>query len=191
MSERRFDPAKIYKLDNPRRRTELPPEKVLDLLEVEKTDVVLDLGAGTGYFTLPVASLTLGKVYALDVEHQMLEVLKQKVNEHQLTNVQLMEGEIEEIPMENNQVDKVIVSMVLHEVKFLSKGLQEIRRVLRQGGRCLCLEWEKKPMEQGPPLDHRIHSEDMKKAFKEYGFKIVDFTYPTEQHYIIIGQKKS
>jgi ubiquinone/menaquinone biosynthesis C-methylase UbiE len=189
MSERRFDPAKMAKLDNPERRKALPPEKILSLLEMKENDIVLDLGAGTGYFTLPTASRTTGKVYALDVEPQMLETLKKRVNEQHLKNVQLLEGEIEDIPMENDQVDQIIASFVLHEVEPLSKGLQEIRRVLKQGGRCLCLEWEKKPMEQGPPLDHRIHSDDMKKAFEENGFKIVDFTYPTEQHYIIVAQK--
>ncbi|UYZ15169.1 class I SAM-dependent methyltransferase [Brevibacillus sp. WF146] len=189
MSERRFDPSHMEKLDNPERRKALPPEKILATLEIRANDIVLDLGAGTGYFTLPAARLTSGKVYALDVEPKMLEVLEQRVKEQQFNHVELVEGKIEDIPMENNQVDRIIASFVLHEVDPLSKGIREIRRVLKSGGRCLCIEWKKKPTEQGPPLAHRIHSDDMKKAFEENGFQIVHFAYPTEAHYIIVAQK--
>lgn len=189
MSERRFNPAQMAKLDNPERRKALPPEKILSLLEIKEKDNVLDLGAGIGYFTLPAAALTSGKVYALDVEEQMLEVLKQRIDEQHLNNVELVEGVIENIPMGNDQVEKIIASLVLHEVEPLSKGLQEIHRVLKSDGLCLCLEWEKKPMEQGPPLHHRIHSDDMKKTFEELGFKVVSLTFPTEQHYLVVVQK--
>jgi ubiquinone/menaquinone biosynthesis C-methylase UbiE len=189
MSERRFDPAQMARLDNPERRKALPPEKILSLLEIKENDTVLDLGAGTGYFTLPAAKLTSGIVYALDVEPQMLEVLKERVKEQQLINVELLKGIIEDIPMNDDQVNHIIASFVLHEVEPLSKGLQEIHRVLKPGGRCLCLEWERKPMEQGPPMEHRIHSDDMKRVFEENGFQIVNFTFPTEVHYIIVAQK--
>lgn len=190
MHERRFDPTKFSKLDNPERRKALPPEKILSQLKLKGKDTVLDLGAGTGYFTLPVAWMTTGKVYALDVESQMLEVLKGKVDEQELKNVELLEGIIEEIPLGNEQVDHVIASMVLHEVEPLSKGIEEIHRVLKPGGSCLCVEWEKKEMEQGPPFNHRIHSDEMKKIFEDHGFTISKLTFPTEAYYIIYAQKQ-
>jgi ubiquinone/menaquinone biosynthesis C-methylase UbiE len=189
MSERRFDPANMSKLDNPERRKALPPDQILSLLEIDMDHSVLDLGAGTGYFSLPAAGLTAGTVYALDVEPQMLELLKQRAQDGRVNNIKLLQGAIEEIPMENDKADRVIASLVLHEVEPLSKGLQEIRRVLKPAGRCLCLEWEKKPMEQGPPLEHRIHSDEMKKSFEENGFTILTVTFPTESHYIIVAQK--
>ncbi|MGG1552315.1 class I SAM-dependent methyltransferase [Paenibacillus ferrarius] len=189
MTERRFDPSKMAKLDNPERRKALPPEKILSQLGIQANDAVLDLGAGTGYFTLPVAKMTTGKVYALDVEPQMLEVLRERVSEQQSDNVDLVKGAIEDIPMDNEVVNQVIASFVLHEVEPLSKGLQEIRRVLQSGGRCLCLEWEKKAMEQGPPLNHRVHSDEMKKAFEDIGFTVTSLSFPTESHYIMIAQK--
>jgi len=189
MSERRFDPAMMAKLDNPERRKALPPEQLLTMLNIKETDNILDLGAGTGYFTIPAAQMTQGQVYALDVEPQMLDALKERVNNQALENVQYVEGVIEEIPLKDSIADHVIASFVLHEVEPLSKGLQEIYRSLKGNGTCFCLEWEKKESDQGPPLHHRIHSTDMEEAMKKEGFKIINKFFPTDQHYILIAQK--
>lgn len=189
MSERRFDPSQMEKLDNPERRKALPPDELLKMIPIEKDNIVLDLGSGTGYFTIPAAELTKESVYALDVEPKMLSFLEGKVEEEGLENIKLIQGVIEDIPLDNDSVNRVIASFVLHEVEPLSRGIDEIHRVLQEGGICFCLEWEKKPMEQGPPLHHRIHSDDMKKAFEQKGFTIHTEKYPTESHYIIIAKK--
>lgn len=189
MSEKRFDPANLHKLDNPERRKALPPEQILGLLKLKGTDSVLDLGAGAGYFTIPAAQLTKAKVYALDVENRMLEVLRERVDAEGLKNVELVEGAIEEIPLQDGLADHVIASFVLHEVEPLSKGLQEIHRMLKPGGSCLCLEWEKKETPQGPPLHHRIHSDEMKQAVEQAGLTVENITFPTDSHYILIFRK--
>ncbi|OXM83019.1 class I SAM-dependent methyltransferase [Paenibacillus rigui] len=189
MSERRFAPSKMARLDNPERRKALPPEKILTESMLGPSNDVLDLGAGTGYFTVPAAKMTKGTVYALDVEPQMLDFLKNRVQEEQLTNVEFIQGVIEEIPMDNETVDFVIASFVLHEVEPLSKGVDEILRILKPEGRCVCIEWEKKQTEQGPPLGHRINSDDMKAAFLQKGFRDVAVSYPSDAHYIMIAYK--
>lgn len=153
MNEKRFDPAKLERLDNPERRKALPPDELLKKLPIEKEDNILDLGAGTGYFTLPAARMTNGTVYALDVEPQMLAFLKERVEADAVTNVELVQGEIEEIPLADHIVNHVIASFVLHEVEPLSKGLQEVYRTLQVGGHLFCLEWEQKEEEKGPPLN--------------------------------------
>jgi ubiquinone/menaquinone biosynthesis C-methylase UbiE len=188
MSERRFNPANRAKLDNPERRRALPPEQLLQMLNIKANEDILDLGAGTGYFTIPAAQITNGSVYALDVSPQMLEVIRDQANEQNLRNIKLVEGVIEHIPLEDNAVDHVIASFVLHEVE-LSISLGEIRRVLREGGLCFCLEWEMKEEDKGPPLDHRIHSDELKKAFVQHGFTVEKQTSPTDSHYILIIRK--
>lgn len=189
MSDRRFDPTKMSKLDNPERRKALPPEELLKMIQIGDQDSVLDLGAGTGYFAIPAAQMTRGTIYALDVEPQMLTFIEERVEEQGIRNINLVEGVIEEIPLADESVNHVLASFVLHEVEPLSKGLEEIHRVLKKGGSCFCLEWEKKPMEQGPPLNHRIHSEEMEKAFKKTGFTIAKQSFPTDSHYVIIATK--
>jgi len=189
MTERRFNPEHMKKLDNPERRKLLPPHKLLELLEIQDNDILIDLGAGTGYFTIPAASLTRNKVYALDVEPQMLQYLGKRVKEQKLDNVELIEGAIERIPLAGQIADHVIASFVLHEVEPLEKGLQEMGRVLKPGGKVLCIEWEKKQTVQGPPLHHRIQSNELAKAFDENGLLVEKLTYPSDQHYLMVARK--
>lgn len=190
MCERRFDPAMMKKLDSPERRKQLPPDRLLEKLPVGEGETLLDLGAGTGYFTLPAARLTKGKVMALDVEPRMLEVLKQRAEEEGLSHVETVEGVVEEIPLPDASVNHVIASLVLHEVEPLAKGVEEIQRVLQSGGTCFCLEWDAKETEQGPPLHHRIASPQMEKAMEAAGLTVVDRFAPTEAHYLLIAKKK-
>lgn len=189
MSERRFHPSKIDKLDNPERRRQLPPEKLLATLSIREDDDILDLGAGSGYFALPAARMTNGIVYALDVERKMLDTIQERAEEKGIANIRLVEGELERIPLGDEIVDRAIASYVLHEVDSLDQALKEIYRALKAGGSCLCLEWEKKEMDQGPPMSHRIHSSDMEKAMTEAGFTIASKTFPTDYHYVLIAKK--
>lgn len=189
MNERRFDPAKIARLDNPERRKAFPPDKILAMLAIGNDEDVLDLGAGSGYFTIPAAAMTQGTVYALDVERRMLDVLEENVQKQGVKNVQPLQGMIENIPLDNEKVHRVIASLVMHEIEPLSKGLQEIARVLKPGGKCLCLEWAKKPTDQGPPMHHRIDSEEMRKAVEECGLTVDSLAFPTDSHYIIVFGK--
>lgn len=190
MSERRFNPELMGRLDNPERRKLLPPEQLLELLHIQEDSRVLDLGAGTGYFAIPAAALTRNVLYALDVSPEMLEVVKERVKDRQLSHVEFLQGEIEQIPLEGEVVDRIIASFVLHEVEPLEQGLKEINRVLKPEGKVLCVEWEKQEAEQGPPLRHRIHSAEMARSFEEQGFIVDKVTFPSAQHYVMIATKR-
>jgi len=188
--EKRFNPEQTAKLDNPERRKVLPPETILTMLDIQTSDTVLDVGAGTGYFTLPASKLCQ-KIYALDVSPQMLQYIQERTNEQGVSNVELVQGAIEQIPLDAQTVDHIIASFVIHEVEPLQDGLKEIHRVLKTGGKVMCIEWEKKEMEQGPPIHHRLYSGDLTKTFEEIGFIVEQLSFPSEQHYIIIARKHS
>lgn len=119
----------------------------------------------------------------------MLQHLEQRVVKEGLGNVELKEGPIEAIPLADQTADYIIASLVLHEVEPLSKGLREINRVLKPGGRILCIEWEKVESEQGPPLHHRIHSKNLAAALAGCGFKVAQQTFPSKQHYATVAGK--
>ncbi|MEC0372694.1 class I SAM-dependent methyltransferase [Paenibacillus chibensis] len=189
MNDKRFDPARIAKLDNPERRKNLPPEQLLDLLGLTGSEDILDVGAGGGYFTFPAAARTSGTVYALDAQSQMLEYLKSRMEEQKSGHIEMIQGEAEQIPMEDAKVDAVICSMVLHEVDPPEQGLREIQRVLKKGGRALCIEWERLETESGPPQNHRISSAEMVETLENMGFRVLSRQAWTEAFYSVVFEK--
>ncbi|GGA57701.1 SAM-dependent methyltransferase [Kroppenstedtia guangzhouensis] len=189
MNDRKFDPNKSDRLDSAERKRQLPPEAVLKELPIKKSDKVLDLGAGTGYFTFPIAQLTDETVYALDIEPKMLDILATRTEEHKAKNVKILKGDIQQIPLPSQEVDHILASLVLHEVELI-KTLKEIQRVLKPNGTCLCLEWERKQSNEGPPLHHRVKSTDMEQSMESVGLIPVQISSPTEDHYLILAKKR-
>lgn len=185
----RFHPENMHLLDTPERKKLMPAEKLLSMLPVKDDDTIVDLGAGTGYFSLPAAKVTKSTVYAVDVEPKMLEVLEERVEEQKLSNVRPTIGVIEDIPLLDGIADIVIASLVLHEVEPLSKGLQEIHRILKGDGRLLCLDWEPKESPMGPPIEVRIASKDMEKALNVTGLTVTKRFFPAEFLYVFIAEK--
>jgi ubiquinone/menaquinone biosynthesis C-methylase UbiE len=185
----RFPPEKMHLLDAPERKKLMPAEKLLNMLPVRSDDTIVDLGAGTGYFSIPAAQMTDATVYAVDVEPKMLEVIKLRADVQELFNVQTTIGVIEDIPLEDGVADIVIASLVLHEVEPLSKGLHEIHRVLKTTGSLLCLDWEPKESSMGPPLEVRISSSDMEKALNEAGYTVTKRLFPGDFLYVFVATK--
>ncbi|MGG1573502.1 class I SAM-dependent methyltransferase [Fictibacillus sp. NRS-1165] len=190
MDERRFNPENKDLLDMPERRRLLPPEKLLGMLPIKNSDVILDLGAGTGYFSIPASKLTKGTVYALDIEAEMLDVIKSHTEEQGISNIQLLQGSVQNIPLSDSTVDVVIASLVLHAVDPLSKGMSEIQRIMKTGAYLLCFEWERTESRLGPPLSIRVSSSHMEKAFLDAGLKVVKKIFPVDFLYIYVVQKK-
>ncbi|RXZ02148.1 class I SAM-dependent methyltransferase [Fictibacillus sp. S7] len=189
MDERRFNPDNKELLDTPERRKLLPPEKLLGLLPFKNNDEVLDLGAGTGYFSIPASKLTNGSVYALDIDTGLLEVIHSHIKEQGISNIQLLEGKVQNLPLSDSTIDIVIASLVLHAVDPLSEGMSEIKRVMKTGAYLLCFDWEKIESRLGPPLDIRIPSSEMEKSLADGGFKIIKKVFPVDFLYIFVAQK--
>ena len=106
------------------------------------------------------------------------------------SNIQLVKGSIDNIPLPEDSIDIVLASLVLHEVDPLSKTLQEVNRVLKEDGYFLCLEFEKTESAiDGPPMNIRIHSSIMEKELISAGFSIIQKSFPGDFLYIIIAKK--
>ncbi|WP_197081099.1 class I SAM-dependent methyltransferase [Gordoniibacillus kamchatkensis] len=190
MHDRRFNLEHMAELESPERKAANPPEPLLDKLDVRDPFSLLDLGAGTGYFTLPAAERTSGIVFALDIEPRMLDVIRGKAEARQLHNIQTLQGQLENIPLEMESVDRVLASLVLHEAETVDQAVAEMHRVLKSGGICLCLEWEKKETPQGPPVHHRISADELKHSLEQHGFSIIEAVRPTDAQYAVIARKK-
>ncbi|OLO28507.1 SAM-dependent methyltransferase [Alkalihalophilus pseudofirmus] len=187
MAGERFHPSKADKLIDPKRYQLIDPKTTIQHLNINVGDIVADLGAGNGFFTIPIAQRTKTQVYAVDIEPEMLELLKERAKDANTNNIEFVVSDLEEIKLDNLSVDKAFVSLVLHEVPSLDKALMEIKRILENDGQILLLEWETVESEMGPPLHERISSVDMTEALKKHGF-VVEMALQKEAIYGLIGK---
>ncbi|MFD2045038.1 class I SAM-dependent methyltransferase [Ornithinibacillus salinisoli] len=178
---------KVEFLDNPERRGGLPPEQLLRMLPINKNDNILDLGAGTGYITIPAAKIVDGLVYALDIDSKMLDIVISKAKKEDITNVKTLKGSIDDIPLNDNSIDLVLASLVLHEVKDLTTSLKQIIKVLKTDGYFVCIELEKKDnhTEKHP----RVTSSLMEQEMKHAGLRVTQKLHPADGIYMIIAKK--
>lgn len=177
-------------LENAERENDFPAEQLLKLLPIEKTHHILDLGAGTGYLTMPAAKQTDGIVYALDLDGGILDYLDTKAQKEKLGNLKTLEASFNDIPLEDNAIDIALASISLHEITPLSSALKETFRVMKKNGYFLCIELEKNETSTGP----RVHSSIMEEELQNAGFSIKEKLFPStkimnQDIYMIISQK--
>jgi ubiquinone/menaquinone biosynthesis C-methylase UbiE len=133
-------PALIgHLLDSGYRRRIQPPAQLIERSGIKKGMQVLDLGCGSGAFTPFIARVVgqKGKVYALDIQADMLRQLENKLSKPEnknIKNIKLIEGNAYELPFEDNSLDLVNMVTVLQEIPDRNRALHEVRRVLKRGG---------------------------------------------------------
>jgi ubiquinone/menaquinone biosynthesis C-methylase UbiE len=182
---------KLAVLDNRQREQLIAPETLIRQMPIQKNHTLLDVGAGSGFFTIPMAESTTGNVYAMDPDSRMLSVIEDKAKEKGLTNIEPIQDYLENLSLQNKSVDFVMASLILHEVSSLTKALTTIFEVLKTGGHLLCLEYEKDDLiVEGPPMSIRIGSEDLEKTLPLVGFELVTKTKINDTIYTVLAVKK-
>lgn len=168
----KFKPQNWERLMSDERRALLDPDRFLDQLDIKRGDVTADIGAGPGFFTLPLAERVgpRGKVYALDVAPEMVAQLRLLSLPAQVEVLLSMENRL---PLPDGIVDVALLAFVLHELDKSRLFLADVRRILRPAGRLVVLEWVPQEEQFGPPLHERIASEDSARALVAAGFRVL------------------
>ena len=165
----KFDPKSKEALLS---RDRLDPHRLISLIPILPHHVVADIGCGPGYFTVPLAKYLFdGKVYALDVQQEMLDATQKALETVHLTNVEVMRSKEKKLPLEKDSLDGALVSFVLQEASDPRALLKDIGRCLQKSGWLVILEWHKRDMEEGPPLDQRIDEGEMRSMTEKLGFR--------------------
>ena len=175
MHERRFHPSQMSKLEDPERKKWLPPDEILARLELQPGWTVADIGAGTGYFALPMARAVgeAGHVLAVDASPEMLARLRARADEERLTNLRFTRAEASSTGLGPRSCNCVLMANVWHEFDDHGAVLAEAQRILKPGGRIVILDWRPDAgPEHGPPLEHRIAAEAASEALAQAGFVV-------------------
>lgn len=149
------------------------PDKVLNILGVnESVNDVVDFGCGYGIFTIPAARIVSGKVYAIDIEPEMIKVTQKKAKESRLKNVEtiLRDFMARGSGLEDESVDYVMLFNILHGEEPV-KILKEAYRILKHNGKVGIIHWNyDTTTPRGPPMEIRPKPEQCIKWAINSGF---------------------
>jgi len=168
------------------------PIKNLKSLGLRENDIVADLGAGTGFYSVAAGALApKGKVYAVEIVKDFLMTIKNKVKEAHLNNVEIIWGDIAKLGgtgIGDGIVDMVIASNVLFQVEDKEQFTLEIKRILKPKGRVLLIDWS--PDSSALGFKMAISKNKMREIFEKKGFIFEREINAGQHHYGMILIKK-
>lgn len=146
------------------------PYELLTRLPIDPYHHVADVGCGPGYFSLPLAKyLSHGRLYAVDVDHEMLEVLKRRVDAVPLGNVEAIKTDGEDLGLAPRSLDGMLLAYVVHHPDDRLAFLKSAVQALKPRAWCCILEWYPEEAEQGTPLAKRLSPEEMVRLAAKIG----------------------
>jgi SAM-dependent methyltransferase len=175
-------------LDRPERELEEEPDRALDAIGIVKGSTVADVGAGSGYMTVRMASRVghAGRVYAVDIQREMLEMLDRRVRLENIGNVTSVLGRADDPQLPTGTIDLILMVDVYHEFSEPQKMLRRMRTALKKDGRLVLLEYRKEdPLVPIRP-EHKMSVDEAKMELEAEGFRLshVDGRLP-RQHILI------
>jgi SAM-dependent methyltransferase len=172
---RRFNDAEKWakEFDNPERDAWQKPDELLDALHLQPTIRVADIGAGTGYFSARLAKrLPEGKIFAADVEPDMVHYLGARAEREHLANLTPVQGRADTANLPE-PVDLILVVDTYHHIDDRTRYFAALRSSLRPGGRLVIVDF-KADSPNGPPAKHRIAPEKVTQELAAAGFTLAD-----------------
>lgn len=178
----------IKSLEDPGRGEWQKPEEVIEKLELKPGDSVADLGAGSGYFSVRLARAVgpAGKVYAVDIAEQMLAYIEQRAKGEHLANVLNVLADPHDPKLSPGSLDLIFICDTLHHISERAEYYPLLARALKPGGRLVNIDFQKRPLPFGPPLEMKIAKEAVIEEVKPAGFRLVkDYDFLPYQYFLI------
>jgi ubiquinone/menaquinone biosynthesis C-methylase UbiE len=179
-------------LERAERIEEEAPDDAIRILKIAKGSTVADIGAGSGYVTMLLAAAVgpTGRVYANDLQPQMIEILRGRLSERKIANVTLVQGDVDDPKLPPASMDLELMVDVYHELSQPQAMLRRLRDALKPGGRLVLLEYRKEdPMIPIRP-EHKMSVQEAKAELEAEGFTLsrVDESLP-RQHILVFSLK--
>ncbi|MDR3700117.1 MAG: class I SAM-dependent methyltransferase [Candidatus Sulfopaludibacter sp.] len=178
-------------LTRPERESEEHPDEALKAIGIVKGSIVADIGAGSGFMTLRLAKLAgpSGKVYAVDIQPRMLDLLRENLRKQKIANVEPVLGAIDDPKLPPSAVDLVLLVDVYHEFSEPQKMLRHIREALKPDGRLVLLEYRGEDPDVPIRPEHKMTVAQVKAELEPEGFRLDRVKENLPRQHILIFRK--
>ncbi len=178
-------------LDRPEREQEERPSLTIDALEIGLGQVVADIGAGSGVFTFLLSREVgvKGRVLAIDIQPEMLQILGQRIKERGVGNVEMILGEEKDPKLPAGSLDLVLMVDVYHEFAYPWEMMQAICRGLKPGGRVVFVEYRAEDPSVPIKRLHKMSEKQVKLEMAPQPLRWVETIDRLPRQHVIIFEK--
>src|SRR5262245_22479968 len=171
-----FDDVRYWRrvFDDPKRNQWQQPAVVIEELQLTAGMNVADLGAGTGYFSRYLASAVgeSGTVFAVDTEPNLVEHLRDRAEKEGTPNVVTILAAPDDPRLPQAGIDVVLIVDTYHHIDGRRRYFANLRRALRPGGRVAVIDWHKRELPEGPPVEHKLAREQVVQEMTAAGYRL-------------------
>ena len=148
------------------RKKLFPADQILQQAGIHDGMMVVDIGCGPGYFTMPARRLAgdEGRVWAVDVQQPMLDHVYNRCQIGRIRGVRLVLSSERIVPLEDGMADFVIMAWVLNEAGYPADLMAEAKRILKPHGWIAVMDWHKQAKDLALPIERRVAAEEDRKS---------------------------
>lgn len=178
-------------LDRPEREQEEAPSRAVQLLKLRPGDVVADVGAGSGYVTVRLAREVgpKGRVFAVDIQPEMIARIDARIRAEHLANVTTILGAPDDPKLPGHAIDLELMVDVYHELAAPQIVLRRLRQSLRPDGRLVLVEYRKEDPSIPIREEHKMSVADAKAEVEAEGFQLAEVNEDLPRQHILIFRR--
>ena len=177
-------------LERPDRSTEEQPQKMIAALGLKSTDTVADIGAGTGYISQLLArQVPEGKVLSVDIQPEMIELLKQRLRKSRIANIQPQLGTEQSPELLAESIDLAVMVDAYHEFSYPHEMMAGIVSALKPGGRVVLAEYRGEDPQVFIKPHHKTTQKQIQSEMQDLGLKLLkNESVLPQQHLLFFGK---
>jgi ubiquinone/menaquinone biosynthesis C-methylase UbiE len=166
--------AYISMLENPQREAEQKPAEVLAALDLKAGEILADIGAGSGYFTFRLAGKVgdNGRVYAVDINSDMVLYMNRYIRDKKIKNVTTILSVTDDPLLPDVSINRFFICNTWHHVGKRPQYIALMKKMLKPGGQIIVLDYKKKQLPVGPPPEMKVAKRDVIREMEAGGFKL-------------------